>query len=53
MKFVWDKNLQKVFDNIKPVIAKCLTLSAFDSSLNVETILTTDLSQYGLAAMLS
>ena len=53
MKFVWDKTHQKVYDNFKPEIAKRPTLSAFNSSLNVETILTTALSQYGLAAVLS
>ena len=42
-----------MFDDIKSEIAKRPTLSAFDSSLNVETILTTDASQYGLGAVLS
>ena len=51
--FGWDENHQKVFDDIKSEIAKRPTLSAFDSPLNVETILTTDVSEYGLGAMLS
>ena len=53
VNFVWGKTHQKVFDDIKSEIAKRPTLSAFDSSLNVETILTTDASQYGLGAVLS
>ena len=53
VNFVWDETHQKVFDDIKSEIAKRPTLSAFDSSLNVETILTTDASQYGLGAVLS
>ena len=50
---VWDETHQKVFYDIKSEIAKRPTLSAFDSSLYVETILTTDASQYALAAVLS
>ena len=42
-----------MFYDIKSEIAKRATLNAFDSSLNVETILTTDASQYGLGAVLS
>ena len=42
-----------MFDDIKSEIAKCPTLSAFDSSLSVEKILTIDASQYGLVAVLS
>ena len=53
VNFVWDKKHQKVFNDTKSGIAKRPTLSAFDSSLNVETILTTNASQYGLGAMLS
>ena len=53
VNFVWDETHQKVFDHIKSEIAKRPTLSAFDSSLNVETILTSDASQYGLGAVLS
>ena len=53
VNFVWDETHQKVFDGIKSEIAKRPTFSAFDSSLNVETILTTDASQYGLGAVLS
>ena len=53
VNFVWDENHQKVFDDIKSEIVKCPTLCAFDSSLNVETILTTDASQYGLGAVIS
>ena len=53
VNFVLDKTHQKVFDDIKSEIAKRPTLSAFDSLLNVETILTTDASQYGLGAVLS
>ena len=53
MNFVWDENHQKLFNNIKSEIAKQPTLSAFDSSLNVEMILTTDASQYGLGNVLS
>ena len=53
VNFVWDESHQKVFDDIKSEIAKRPTLSAFDSSLNVEKILTTDASQYGLGAVLS
>ena len=52
MIFLGEENYQKVFHDIK-LIAKCPTLSAFDSSLKVETILTTDASQYGLGAMFS
>ena len=53
VNFVWDETHQKVFDDIKSEIVKRPTLSAFDSSLNVETILTTDASQYGLGTVLS
>ena len=53
MNFVWDENHQKVLDNIKSEIAKHPTLSAFDCSLNVEMILTTYASQYGLGNVLS
>ena len=53
VNFVCDETHQKVFDDIKLEIAKRPTLSAFDSSLNVETILTTYASQYGLGAVLS
>ena len=53
VNFVWDETHQKVFDDIKSEIVKRPTLSAFDSLLNVETILTTDASQYGLGVVLS
>ena len=55
VNFVWDEKHQKVFDDIKSEIEieKRPTLSAFDSSLNVQTILTSDASQYGLRAVLS
>ena len=52
VNFVWDKNHQKVFIDIWSEIAKHPTLSAFDSSLNIETILTSDASQYSLGAVL-
>ena len=53
VNFVWDETHQTVFDDIKSEIAKRPMLSAFVFSLNVETILTTDASQYGLGAVLS
>ena len=48
VNFVWAETHQKVFDNMKSKIAKRPTLSTFDSFLNIETIVTTDASQYGL-----
>ena len=53
LNFVWNKTYQKVFDDIKSEIAKRPTLSAYNSWLNIETILTTNVSQYGLEAVLS
>jgi hypothetical protein len=50
-KFEWSKSAQQSFDNVRKLVSQNLTLSMFDPNLDV--IVTTDSSSYGLGAVLS
>ena len=51
VKFVWSQKAQRSFEEIKELVKKNLVLSMFDPDLDV--IVTTDASGYGLGAVLS